>query len=49
MDILFIYVFICAVAAGAAAKKGWNMWDSFLLAFILSPVMIARRFFSEAD
>ncbi|MBX2899613.1 MAG: hypothetical protein KF775_08180 [Cyclobacteriaceae bacterium] len=49
MDILFIYVFICAISAGAAAKKGWNLWDSFLLAFILSPAMIARRFFRVAD
>lgn len=49
MDILFIYVFICAIAAGAAAKKGWNLWDSFILAIMLSPLIIARRFFSEAD
>jgi hypothetical protein len=49
MEILLIYIFICAISAGAAAKKGWNLWDSFLLAFLLSPAMIARRFFSEAD
>jgi len=49
MIILLTYVFFCAIAAGAAAKKGWNLRDSFLLAFILSPAMIARRFFKEAD
>lgn len=32
MMILLIYMFICAIAAGAAAKKGWNLWDSFILA-----------------
>jgi hypothetical protein len=29
MEILLIYIFICAISAGAAAKKGWNIWDSF--------------------
>jgi hypothetical protein len=49
MEILLIYIFICAISAGAAAKKGWNIWDSFMMAIILSPLMIARRFFREAD
>jgi len=49
MVILFVYVFICAISAGAAAKKGWNLGNTFILALIFSPAIIAQRFFREAE
>jgi len=49
MEILFIYVVVCAISAGAAAKNGWNFWDSFFLAFMITPLVLLRKFFLKAD
>jgi len=49
MEILFIYLVVCAISAGAAAKNGWNLWDSFFLAFILTPIALLRKFFLKAN
>lgn len=49
MEFLFIYLVVCAISAGAAAKNGWNLWDSFFLALILTPLVLLRKFFLKAD
>jgi len=49
MEFLFIYLVVCAISAGAAAKNGWNLWDSFFLALIVTPLVLLRKFFLKAD
>lgn len=49
METLLIYIAICAISAGIAAKQGWSVWDSFFLAFMLTPLIIARRLVVKAD
>jgi len=49
MILLLVYIFICAISAGAAAKNGWNLWDSFVLALVLTPLGLVRKFFLKAD
>lgn len=48
METLLIYIAICAISAGIAAKQGWSVWDSFFLAFMLTPLIIARRLVVKA-
>jgi hypothetical protein len=42
-----IYTFVCILVAARAQEKGWHFWDTFMIGFLISPLLILFKAFRK--
>lgn len=47
LAIVLIYTAFCALAASETNKRGWDFGDDFIIAFLLSPLVLIPKFFRK--
>ncbi len=47
--IFLIYSMVCLGLAIEASRKGWNFWDNFFIALMLTPIGLVIRLLRSAS
>ena len=42
-----IYTFVCFLVAAKAQEKSWHFWDTFMIGFLISPLLTLFKAFRK--